>query len=141
MIQIKTFYFSIFSNPDEEQEIFMYDIQTKSVSRLSGELSSTFVKVAEENATTDDLDMTKVIDVSVIERMMNDAAQQETTTAPNDVETTTDIIEKSIETSDYESDADADASERFEIFVKENGDSIDEQPKISISSSYSVIKS
>lgn len=33
----------------DEQEIFMYDIITKTVSRLSGELSSKFVDVAEEN--------------------------------------------------------------------------------------------
>lgn len=32
-----------------EQEIFMYDIISKSVNRLSGELSSKFVDVAEDN--------------------------------------------------------------------------------------------
>lgn len=36
-------------NATGEQEIFMYDIITKTVSRLSGELSSKFVDVAEEN--------------------------------------------------------------------------------------------
>lgn len=36
-----------------EQEIFMYDIISKTVSRLSGELSSKFVDVAEENIFDD----------------------------------------------------------------------------------------
>jgi hypothetical protein len=37
-----------------EQEIFMYDITSKSVSLLSGEISSKFVNVAEENAAAQD---------------------------------------------------------------------------------------
>ncbi|KAG5677914.1 hypothetical protein PVAND_007630 [Polypedilum vanderplanki] len=41
-------------NLTNEQEIYMYDIATKSVSRLSGELSSKFVNVAEENAAAQD---------------------------------------------------------------------------------------
>jgi hypothetical protein len=132
------------SNSESEQEIFMYDIQTKSVSRLSGDLSSAFVKVAEENATTDNLDMTKVIDVDAIERMMTDSQQRETTTfVPDDIEPTTDINLETIDKFD-ESDVETDASNRFEVVVKSDGQPLDElsqQPKISISSSYSVIKS
>ena len=40
-------------NNSGEQEIFMYDIISKTVSRLSGELSSKFVDVAEENIFDD----------------------------------------------------------------------------------------
>lgn len=40
-------------NITDEQEIFMYDILTKTVSRLSGELSTKFVDVAEENIFDD----------------------------------------------------------------------------------------
>ncbi|KAF2893862.1 hypothetical protein ILUMI_12303 [Ignelater luminosus] len=38
------------SSPDSEKEIFMYDIATQTVSKLSGELSSAFVDAAETNS-------------------------------------------------------------------------------------------
>lgn len=37
-----------------EQQIFMYDIPSKSVSHLSGELSTKFVNIAEENESAQD---------------------------------------------------------------------------------------
>lgn len=40
-------------NPAAEKEIFMYDIATKTVSKLSGELSSAFVEAAEANSSDD----------------------------------------------------------------------------------------
>lgn len=41
---------------EEKKEIFMYDITSEKVSRLQGDLSSTFVDVAESNAKSHELD-------------------------------------------------------------------------------------
>ncbi|XP_020799031.1 RNA polymerase II degradation factor 1 [Drosophila serrata] len=54
-----------------EQEIFMYDIGTGSINRLNGELSSTFVNVAEENASSEDLEHAATLDQSSLESMMH----------------------------------------------------------------------
>ncbi|XP_068143998.1 uncharacterized protein [Drosophila tropicalis] len=54
-----------------EQEIFMYDIATGSINRLNGELSSTFVNVAEENASSEDLEHAATLDPSSLESMMH----------------------------------------------------------------------
>ena len=47
-----------FRSPDEAEgrEIFMYDVATQSVSKLSGELSSAFVDAAEANTENDSED-------------------------------------------------------------------------------------
>uniref|UniRef100_W8AXE0 Uncharacterized protein n=1 Tax=Ceratitis capitata TaxID=7213 RepID=W8AXE0_CERCA len=58
------------SNVDAEQEIFMYDIGTGAVNKLNGELSSAFVNVAEENASSEDLEHASTLDPSVLETMM-----------------------------------------------------------------------
>lgn len=49
----------------------MYDIVTGSVNKLNGELSTAFVKVAEENASAEDLEHASTLDPSVLETMMN----------------------------------------------------------------------
>ncbi|EDV36599.1 uncharacterized protein Dana_GF11866 [Drosophila ananassae] len=59
------------SDSSSEQEIFMYDIGTGSINRLNGELSSTFVNVAEENASTEDLEHAATLDPSSLESMMH----------------------------------------------------------------------
>ncbi|KAG6460590.1 hypothetical protein O3G_MSEX012088 [Manduca sexta] len=43
-------------NPAEEKEIFMYDIGSGSVSKLSGDLSNAFIEAAENNSLTKDID-------------------------------------------------------------------------------------
>ncbi|XP_011196571.2 uncharacterized protein LOC105221360 [Zeugodacus cucurbitae] len=58
------------SSDEAEQEIFMYDISTGAVNKLNGELSSSFVNVAEENASSEDLDHASTLDPSVLETMM-----------------------------------------------------------------------
>ncbi|XP_067631540.1 uncharacterized protein [Eurosta solidaginis] len=58
------------SSDDAEQEIFMYDISTGAVNRLNGELSSAFVNVAEENASSEDFEHASTLDPSVLETMM-----------------------------------------------------------------------
>ncbi|XP_017027844.1 serine/threonine-protein kinase Wnk [Drosophila kikkawai] len=59
------------SDASAEQEIFMYDIGTGSINRLNGELSSTFVNVAEENASSEDLEHAATLDQSSLESMMH----------------------------------------------------------------------
>ncbi|KAH8277928.1 hypothetical protein KR018_010369, partial [Drosophila ironensis] len=59
------------SDTSAEQEIFMYDIATGGINRLNGELSSTFVNVAEENASTEDLEHAATLDQSSLESMMH----------------------------------------------------------------------
>ncbi|XP_039428819.1 mastermind-like protein 2 [Culex pipiens pallens] len=56
-------------NEYDEQEIFMYDITTKGVTHLNGELSQQFVKVAEENANTHNLDDVPIVDSGILEQM------------------------------------------------------------------------
>lgn len=41
----------------DDKEIFMYDVPTKTVSKLSGELSSAFVEAAESNVNEDDIEV------------------------------------------------------------------------------------
>ncbi|XP_034480163.1 putative mediator of RNA polymerase II transcription subunit 26 [Drosophila innubila] len=59
------------SSDTAEQEIFMYDIATGNVNKLNGELSSTFVNVAEENASSEDLEHAATLDPSSLESMMH----------------------------------------------------------------------
>lgn len=59
------------SSESAEQEIFMYDIATGGINKLNGELSSTFVNVAEENASSEDLEHAATLDPSSLETMMH----------------------------------------------------------------------
>lgn len=58
------------SASSKEQEIFMYDIISGEVNKLNGELSSKFVNVAEENASTEDLERGSTLDPNFLETMM-----------------------------------------------------------------------
>ncbi|KAI8127444.1 hypothetical protein FF38_01771 [Lucilia cuprina] len=58
------------SSNSSEQEIFMYDITTGEINKLNGELSSKFVSVAEENASTEDLEHGSTLDPNFMETMM-----------------------------------------------------------------------
>lgn len=69
---------------DEAKEIFMYDIATQHANKLSGELSSAFVNVAEENANAQDMDNSSISDSGIVQQMaqrradddVNDAAEE-----------------------------------------------------------------
>ncbi len=47
----------------------MYDISLQKVNKLSGELSSAFVNVAEENASAQDMDNASLSDSGIVEQM------------------------------------------------------------------------
>lgn len=65
----------------------MYDIGTQHANRLSGDLSSAFVNVAEENANAQDIDNSSISDSGIVQQMaaaqrrsddddVNDAAEE-----------------------------------------------------------------
>lgn len=118
----------------------MYDIPTKAVSKLSGELSSSFVKVAESNASAQDLESVAITDSGIIEQMPNKIqTTEETTTIPSSAEKDMDM--------DME-DSDAEGSEHLETVVKYEPVPVPDakakpsfENKVMISSGYSVIKS
>lgn len=153
--------FSIFftRNDAEEQEIFMYDIATKAVNKLSGELSSAFVNVAESNVTTPDIDGAAIQDSGIVEQVKSEdttEAIEEETEAPQPEEEVkeeySDMKESSVEYDtdmDMGDDASAEGSENIETVVKFDAPiaiatkNNDQQPEnqVMISSGYSVIKS
>lgn len=67
------FYFRDPNASDDEKEIFMYDISTQSVNKLSGELSTAFVNVAESNAQTENIDSAQIVDSGIVEQMDTEA--------------------------------------------------------------------
>lgn len=103
----------------------MYDIPSHTVNKLSGELSSAFVNVAEANAAAQEIDNASLIDSGIMEKMPtnNDAAQRR-----ND----------SPDIADDLYDSYAEPSNMVEIFSKppRNQDFIN---KVDISSGYSSI--
>lgn len=110
----------------------MYDIATKTVSKLSGELSTAFVNVAESNASAQDLDGVAITDSGIVEQVSNKTIET-TTITPDDM--------------DME-DSDAEGSEVQESIVKfEPAPTVPEvkkpsfENKVMISGGYSVIKS
>lgn len=48
----------------------MYDLSTGEVNKLNGELSSKFVSVAEENASTEDLEHGSTLDPNLLDSMI-----------------------------------------------------------------------
>uniref|UniRef100_A0A336LJT7 CSON008465 protein n=1 Tax=Culicoides sonorensis TaxID=179676 RepID=A0A336LJT7_CULSO len=146
---------------DNDQEIFMYDIPTKAVNKLSGELSSAFVSVAEENATTHDIDGASILDSGIIEQVKpgseSDQSSQEnkdeedeeiTTIQSQTTHSHNDSVEYDTDM-DMGDDASAEGSENIETVVKFDVpvETVKETPakpeenKVLISSGYSVIKS
>ena len=92
----------------------MYDIPTKSVNRLSGELSSKFVDVAEDNANAEDANG------SLITEQI-------------------DRIDENIEDDEY--DSEPEPSNIVESVVSLDDETpVEEENKVLISSGYSVIK-
>ncbi|XP_029734775.2 myb-like protein AA [Aedes albopictus] len=115
-------------NENDDQEIFMYDIATKGVTHLNGELSQAFVKVAEENAQTQNLEELPVVDSGIVEQM--GAAAKE------DQQGEESSYEEEFE-QEQESDEQADASEQKPIYVYPINS---KYRRVQINSGYSSIK-
>lgn len=105
----------IFRNdePTEDKEIFMFDISSGNVSKLSGELSNAFVEAAENNSLSKDIEKLAI-----------------------EGEGTPENFDKG-----EKDDPDAEGSENVPLFVDLSGISLDqEDSKVSISSGYSKTK-
>lgn len=109
----------------------MYDISTKTVSRLKGELSTAFVNVAESNANAQDEDCNEditLIDSGIYEKMPAMNSEQEKITIVR-AQSQLSLQNKPIYRRSYLHDTPISTIETK-----------DDTPKISISSGYSVIK-
>uniref|UniRef100_A0A182S8I2 Uncharacterized protein n=1 Tax=Anopheles maculatus TaxID=74869 RepID=A0A182S8I2_9DIPT len=84
----------------------MYDIATKGVTHLSGELSAAFVQVAEENAKTQNFDEVPIVDSGIVEQMETKSSS----------ESSPDYGSYALSSSE-EQDDQAQASERKAIYV------------------------
>ncbi|GAB0089983.1 hypothetical protein DMENIID0001_046130 [Sergentomyia squamirostris] len=126
-------------NPENEtdREIFMYDIPSKTVNRLSGELSSSFVNIAEANAATDNIDKATVVDSGIFQKMDSSGKSAEDSTEDYPITSSQ---------SDQVDPMDSAASEIVESRADPDDPTfnVDETPldtHVVISSGYSVIKS
>lgn len=140
----------------------MYDIPTKAVNKLSGELSTAFVNVAEDNVTSHDIDGAAIYDSGIVEQVKPDKEPEEpepTSQEQEEVkeeETSTEVKPpQSDNSAEYDTDMDmgfdasAEGSENLETIVKfdapiettKKEDDKHVENKVMISSGYSVIKS
>lgn len=99
----------------------MYDLASKSVSKLNGDLSTSFVEVAESNAKNQDLDTSALIDPMDEEREEHDDQDEEED--DEKVAEGSEIHEVRVPFPDH--DLDVESSDRFEQFVDVSGMSID----------------
>lgn len=106
----------------------MYDIGTKGVTHLNGELSQAFVKVAEENAQTQNLEELPVVDSGIVEQMGAGAKDRQSEEASS-YEEDADL--------EAESDEQAEASEQKPIYVYPINS---KYRRVQINSGYSNIK-
>lgn len=105
----------------------MYDIPTQTVNKLTGELSSAFVKVAEANANAQDMENVSIADSGLLEKMPSNPANQQQITKRIDH---FDEIDNDDNIED--DDAHAQGSVKIEYAVKPNYN--DPRYKIDISS-------
>lgn len=127
IINFVSFQNSSSRNETNGQEIYMYDIGTKAVNRLKGELSSAFVNVAEANANAqeDEDSPVSLSDSGIYEKMPTMSSDQEKIT----------IIQAQSATNPHERSSNVEDSN-----TPFNHRSHYAESKISISSGYSVIK-
>lgn len=97
----------------------MYDISTQHVNKLSGELSSAFVNVAEENARAQDIENVSISDSGIVEQMVPNSTDENNASEAFD--------------------SDSEPSGVIETFVRPPADFHQHQNDIVINSGYSVI--
>lgn len=122
----------------------MYDISTQSVNKLSGELSTAFVNVAESNAETENIDSAQIVDSGIVEQMDTEstlaATKESSTTARYYGEDA--FVHKEIQ--DRLDELEAEPSDFVETRVRYNplpaNHKYTEVDGVDISSGYSVIK-
>ncbi|XP_037034655.1 uncharacterized protein LOC119073358 [Bradysia coprophila] len=113
-------------NNDNAKEIYMYDIGLQRVNKLSGELSSAFVDVAEENASAQDMDNVSLSDSGIIEQMSTKISRSDENSGAENFD----------DESDHESQQ---ASEIVSTYIKPTAEEKENVNQIVINSGYSVI--
>lgn len=63
--------------PEEEREIFMYDIASGNVNKLSGELSNAFVEAAENNSLSKNIESLAIEGEGIPENFQKDDVEAE----------------------------------------------------------------
>lgn len=130
-------------NETNGQEIYMYDIGTRIVSRLKGELSSAFVNVAESNANAQDDDMNSnnvtLTDSGIYEKMPAMDAEKEKITI---VQAQSSSSSAATTTSTFGSQQQQQHNQPIfrRLDDKQSQPATSSSTKLSISSGYSVIK-
>lgn len=104
----------------------MYDIALQKVNKLSGELSSAFVNVAEENASAQDMDNVSISDSGIVEQMSSKIDRSDENIGGENFE----------DESDHESQ---EASEIVSTYIKPSDKEKEKVNQIVINSGYSVI--
>lgn len=103
----------------------MYDISLQKVNKLSGELSSAFVNVAEENASAQDMDNVSLSDSGIVEQMSTKIDRSDENNGA--------------ENFDDEGDHESQPSEIVSTYIKPNDEDQGKVNQIVINSGYSVI--
>lgn len=125
----------------------MYDITTKSVSKLSGDLSKAFVDVAAENAEhntsqEDTIETASLSDSSIVEQMVNKIREKNA----NHTKESSVTEETPSDLSTEEEDSEQQPSQQIETVVKyvpnasPTTNAHHQENRVLISSGYSVIK-
>lgn len=104
----------------------MYDIGLQRVNKLSGELSSAFVNVAEENASAQDMENVSLSDSGIIEQMSPKIDRSDENSGGENFD----------DESDHESQQ---ASEIVSTYIKPTDEEKGKVNQIVINSGYSVI--
>lgn len=135
-----------------EKEIYMYDIATKTVNKLSGELSAAFVEAAEANAEEEKTlgevaSPTNTIESKVAYSEGAEDRLDEQISESDLSDSASDIIESKVPSDSPESDLATDASEQIESFVNVDGVPVPDQKDViasdsgvSISTGYSRLE-
>ncbi|KAK3911048.1 Nonribosomal peptide synthase NPS2, partial [Frankliniella fusca] len=114
-----------------DKEIFMYDASSDEVSRLTGELSTSFVEVAESNALSQDLESVDA-EGDVVEQDTASSDRQEVRVAPPEG-----FLQRRSDDSDTD-DMEGAASDPVGALLRASAASIGNQdvPQVAISSGY-----
>lgn len=124
-INIKQFIFRTEENKDKE--IFMYDVSTKAVSKLNGDLSAAFVEAAETNTNDKETEQkgsaSEIVETKAPPPESSSIDRKDHSSSLVDLsEAASDYVESRVPVIDpTETDLDADGSEQFERFVDISG--------------------
>ncbi|KAI4467490.1 actin bundling/missing in metastasis-related [Holotrichia oblita] len=122
--KIISFYFRSSNGTRDEREIFMYDVASKTVSKLNGELSSAFVDAADANTEDSAVAASNLVEVRVPSPK---TVNPDRIDIPSDLDgSASDILTSKVRIIDpMESDLESEASEQLERFVDISGQDLE----------------